>query len=668
MKIFIRALILAKILLSLIAYNCIADNLPQRMLVITSSCKSRENIIIDQTFRQLGVFWKIPVDIKNNDKLVIDDIYNEKGNPKYCIVILSAIVSGDIHYAPSIKWDLIKKINNNIPIITFYKAANIQSECIEDIWGVRGVNRIEGVDRLIIYLNNNDIYTKDLPNRINEMNKENIYFGNLTVTEAIKIAYTNNEVLITKKNKNVYFAIDPRQFGIISFTPFFKIMENIIFSETHQPHFAMGGYGSLRIDDYPATTENVAIKWDKHSKTYYKRLVSGFISISPIICVIEAMMIFIVLFNIFYKKIVKLRKSLIIIALLIAIVLILLQYYLINIKYQNISVLSIPDKLFFIGYDIQREKEVRRIQKASLLYGVKTEYMVTSHILFPDGQIYSQDSLFPITTQKMVELYRGGKININTHGRTHINESKYLKSKILDSLEYIGLNSSETQAHLEDTVMMLKNVFGKTPTGFVAPAWGYQDGVTKEIAGNYFDYIVDKNSFYLRSEKAYPFGVNDFSLNYINAPETWEYGMKGIDEADQNTWNSYLSVGMPIHFMMHGPDCDSQEGDILKICKAGYESGVRWLFLEELVHFANEYSEIEVSNRNLGSNIVLFNIFCKDTISQEFLLISDKEFNSITLDGRRIDFRNKRKLWIPKLNKGRHEIIITYNEKEKENK
>ena len=194
--------------------------------------------------------------------------------------------------------------------------------------------------------------------------------------------------------------------------------------------------------------------------------------------------------------------------------------------------------------------EIREIQATQRLYGSRIEYMLSSHVISRDGAMIKAPEVAPNAFKILRELYSRRDINVGVHGFLHLDPEEYRRNCRIVPHEFLALNENETQATLRVLKDWLKDLFGKDRPGFVAPAWGYKDFVTKPIARGMFRYVADSNQHLQESEGKDLFGtVIDGCVSLF---ETWRSGMAGIRMANNDMFRAYLSVGFPIHLMLHG--------------------------------------------------------------------------------------------------------------------
>lgn len=184
-------------------------------------------------------------------------------------------------------------------------------------------------------------------------------------------------------------------------------------------------------------------------------------------------------------------------------------------------------------------------------YGVVPDVMVSSHVLNRDGSTTRYDDLMPETISAMKDCQTRGLIAINAHGMIHINRSLYLDKNIVDAREFLGLSENETRNNLTKNINFIYEVFGKSPVGFVAPAWGYQPGLTKEVASEFFAYIADSYDHWEKGD-CLDFGTIDPMHGYVHFPETWRYGKYSAAGAIVDYWEQSMRESDLVHMMQHG--------------------------------------------------------------------------------------------------------------------
>lgn len=243
-------------------------------------------------------------------------------------------------------------------------------------------------------------------------------------------------------------------------------------------------------------------------------------------------------------------------------------------------------------------RRLRKIVKACVKNNVIPEVMVSSHAIERNGTFIRFDKVMPKTIRAMKEYFNQGLININAHGMIHLRIDKYLHDGVIDSKEFIGLSEEDTRIHIEENIKFIKEVFGKTPKGFVAPAWGYEPDITKKIASEYFDYIADSFDSW-KGDRCLDFGIKDPAYGFIHFPETWRYGKYSLERTNKEPWEMAWEETGVIHFMQHGYRIPGEWKKILKsmslfqiirmlfkanltsILNAGQKAGAMWSTLEE---------------------------------------------------------------------------------------
>ena len=204
------------------------------------------------------------------------------------------------------------------------------------------------------------------------------------------------------------------------------------------------------------------------------------------------------------------------------------------------------------GYSDNRAcGEIREIQAGHRLYGARIEYMITSSAMTPEGEMVKAPELAPKAFGLLRALYQRGEINVGAHGVAHLDVAEYRRSRKIVSQEFLALDKTETRITLQSLKQWLTEVFGKERLGFVAPAWGYREEVTKPEAVSLFSYIADSNQHLQQSDGHELFGT--IRNGCASLFETWRSGMSGIRMTDSFLFRAYLDAGLPIHLMLHGP-------------------------------------------------------------------------------------------------------------------
>jgi hypothetical protein len=203
------------------------------------------------------------------------------------------------------------------------------------------------------------------------------------------------------------------------------------------------------------------------------------------------------------------------------------------------------------GYSETRAvAEILEIQAGHRVYGAHMEYMISSHAVTAEGSLVKAPELAPKAFRLLRELYKRGEINIGAHGTAHLDLAEYRRTHRIVPQEFLALDKTATRATLQSLKTWLTEVFGKDRLGFVAPAWGYKEGVTKPEAAGLFSYIADSNQHLQHSDGRDLFGT--IRNGCVSLYETWRSGMSGIRMADSNLFRACLGAGLPIHLMLHG--------------------------------------------------------------------------------------------------------------------
>jgi hypothetical protein len=297
----------------------------------------------------------------------------------------------------------------------------------------------------------------------------------LTVNEACGVIVTdcNSSLLVgpdsscflTKLDSYYCCSLPIWQIGVPSFPYLYNILRNFIFFASGVGHFSPYPYVTLRIDDYPLTSEQF--------------LKSGGVS------------------------------------------------------------------------DEERSKEVKALCEWAKEFNAKLEFMVNSKVMEHGGTLTEIDHLVPKSVSTLRSYFEQGVVNINAHGRSHVDEECFRATGKVTPFEFSSLSPTETKEHLADCIDFIERQFGKKATGFVPPCWGYHEHCTKEQCGKLFCFVVDSAANY-RTGNDWPekgFFDNNGMLHLL---ENWHLGSRDFDHTNITTWKSYIDCGIPIQMMAHG--------------------------------------------------------------------------------------------------------------------
>lgn len=196
--------------------------------------------------------------------------------------------------------------------------------------------------------------------------------------------------------------------------------------------------------------------------------------------------------------------------------------------------------------------EIDTLCNWSAKYDAHLEFMVSSHVPDENLNLKVVTSAVPKSCERLRDYYRKGFINVNAHGRSHIDEEKYRKTREISPMEFKYLNIEQTEKHLGDNIKFMKQYFEKLPVGFVAPSWGYHENITKAVCAKLFSFVIDSSRNFRTVDDCMGTGDID-EQGLLHLIETWHLGANGIDYYDRLVWRAYLDNGIPIHMMVHGP-------------------------------------------------------------------------------------------------------------------
>lgn len=202
--------------------------------------------------------------------------------------------------------------------------------------------------------------------------------------------------------------------------------------------------------------------------------------------------------------------------------------------------------------DYDRREDIALLCAWSKEHNGSLEFMVNSHVMDRNGELCPLGRVVPKSAKELLSHYRDGTININAHGRSHIDEQAFVSHGNVSPMEFADLDEDETVQHLSDCRQFIKRFFGKTAAGFVPPCWGYRAHLTKEICSRYFSFVIDSAQNYRSGEDVRGLGYVD-NDNLLHITETWHLGSAAFDFEDAVLWRTFLDGGIPVHMMAHSP-------------------------------------------------------------------------------------------------------------------
>lgn len=386
----------------------------------------------------------------------------------------------------------------------------------------------------------------------------------------------NGSCLLSQMHANYCLSISVWQLGVPGFPKFFSIIRNFLFFADDRGHFSPYSYASLRIDDFPLTSEQY--------------LEAGGVS------------------------------------------------------------------------DEERTAEVEALCALSEKFNARLEFMVSSKIADRNAVLHSIDTVVPKSFTRLKYYFDKGSINVNAHGRSHLDEERFRAAREVSPQEFSGLTCEETRKHLEDCISFIERFFRKKASGFVSPCWGYREYLTKNVCADYFSFIIDSSMNY-RSGKDWP--KNGFldQKGMVHLIESWNVGSRDFDRTDQELWRTFMACGIPVHMMAHGlyledPVPSRKEArmlilasfaaffpflalwspsEVLRLCsgltsfrkwdrlrllrkilvklpgfrntsvqnllKVGQRCGVKWAFTEDMAEHLREYASLDVTGYNIDGSL-----------------------------------------------------------------
>lgn len=202
--------------------------------------------------------------------------------------------------------------------------------------------------------------------------------------------------------------------------------------------------------------------------------------------------------------------------------------------------------------DGHRERQIDDLCKWSKDLNAPLDFMINSHVFDSNKILVAVDEVVPKSCSRLKDYYKRNIIDVQAHGRSHIDELKYILTEEVSPLEFTNLSEEDTEKHLNDNVAFLQQYFDKASTGFVAPSWGYKTYTTKKACAKYLSFVVDSAKNFKSSVDCFGSGHIDKN-GLLHILETWHLGHQRADYSDKNIWQAFLDNGIPIHMMVHEP-------------------------------------------------------------------------------------------------------------------
>jgi hypothetical protein len=199
--------------------------------------------------------------------------------------------------------------------------------------------------------------------------------------------------------------------------------------------------------------------------------------------------------------------------------------------------------------DRKRSRIIRRLRRFGKRTATPFTFMYSSHFREANGTLTPISSVMPRSISEMQLGVKQGVFEIGSHGMVHL-RSVSSDSTSTDPREFMDLDVPETVKHLDACESEILQLFDKKPQSFVAPAWGYRSGLTKQIAAERYPIIID-------SSQHVEIGLCDVLWDAVqqggslNMVETFRSGDRMLTYSNADFWKCYAAGGIPIHYMQH---------------------------------------------------------------------------------------------------------------------
>lgn len=502
----------------------------------------------------------------------------------------------------------ILKIHSDKRVLLLDNIPKQYGNALQGAFGVRGIRKIIGKGKRHLRKGSDkDRLLAGIDRTVSLKCANNEMLGTVDCITAQKLLVDQDGAcLLSRMHANYCLSISVWQLGVPGFPQFFSIMRNFLFFADDRGHFSPYPFASLRIDDFPLTSE---------------------------------------------------------------------QY----LKAGGVS-------------DEERTAEIEALCAWSEKFSAKLEFMVNSKIVDMKGALQEIDSVVPKSINKLKYYFNEGIININAHGRSHLDEASFRAMREVSPLEFPGLSDSETRDHLSDCIAFIRHFFGKKTTGFVPPCWAYREHLTKKVSADFFSFVIDSSMNYRTGNDWPTTGFVD-DMGMVHLLETWHMGSRHFDHTEPNLWETFITCGIPVHMMAHGLyGCDPippgkvprmlilalyvmvfpflafwRPGEVLRLfrgiassrkwdrlgllrkilvrlprfqkrsvrnlLKVGHRRGVRWSFAEELAGHIREYDSLELKRYQIDGVLHQIEFEMDMDSAGPFLFHLPRPLISASLDG-----------------------------------
>lgn len=217
--------------------------------------------------------------------------------------------------------------------------------------------------------------------------------------------------------------------------------------------------------------------------------------------------------------------------------------------------------------DRKRSRIIRRLRRFGRRTATPFTLMYSSHFREANGSLTPISSVMPRSISEMQLGVKQGVFEIGSHGMVHLRNISS-EPTTTDPREFVDLDAPETVKHLDVCESEIVQLFGKKPQSFVAPAWGYRPGLTKQIAAKRYPVIVD-SSQHVESGLCEVLSSVGQESGYLNMVETFRAGDRMLTYSNRDFWQCYAAAGIPIHYMQH---VDSNWGILKTLLKKKTDS------------------------------------------------------------------------------------------------
>lgn len=265
------------------------------------------------------------------------------------------------------------------------------------------------------------------------------------------------------------------------------------------------------------------------------------------------------------------------------------------------------------GNDKSDAKVRRRIESAARLFAENNACLnvaIASRALV-DGRESAVDEVWPRAIAAIGGAVESGTVEPVCHGYMHL-DTEALAAGEIDPREFRNVDRAEAGRRLDVSLAWFEGALGSRPRTFVAPTWGYGEGLMEAL--------TERDLPAWLPPRPGPLIANG------HGRETLTSAMDGLFRLDYGPLGALAHAGLPPSVVVHGGLFDSRLFMLRKLreipttarlvlrrdlFRFPWVSGVRWIGAGELLDRLRGHGQIEMSDGRI-SNPAGFDVLVRD--------------------------------------------------------